>query len=75
MTDVLLIIGTGSAPAIQSRQFMLPVMIDTRMVLIANAFPVMTATSWARLPTEVALDGESFRRRASPASTSWRAAG
>ena len=60
MTDVLLIIGTGSAPAIQSRQFMLPVMIDTRMVLIANAFPVMTATSWAPLPTEVALDGESF---------------
>ena len=60
MTDVLVIIGSGSAPAIQSRQFLLPVMIDTRMVLIANAFPVMTATSWAPLPTEVALDGESF---------------
>ena len=27
------------------------------LVLLANAFPVMTATSWAPLPTEVALDG------------------
>jgi hypothetical protein len=60
MTDVLMIVGTGSAPAIQSRQFLLPVIIDTRMVLLANAFPVMTATSWAPLPTEVALDGASF---------------
>jgi hypothetical protein len=60
MTDVLMIVGTGSAPAIQSRQFMLPVVIDNRLILIANAFPVMTGTSWKPLPTEVALDGQSF---------------
>jgi len=60
MTDVLVIIGTGAAPAIQSRQFMLPVVIDSRLILIANAFPVMTATSWAPLPAEVTLDARSF---------------
>lgn len=60
MTDVLVIVGTGSAPAIQSRQFMLPVVIDNRLVLIANAFPVMTATSWGPPPAEVTLDARSF---------------
>lgn len=60
MTDLLVIVGTGSAPAIQSRQFMLPVFIDNRMILIANAFPVMSATSCAPPPTELALDGQSF---------------
>ena len=60
MTDVLVIVGTGSAPAIQSRQFMLPIAIDNRVVLLANAFPVMSATSWAPLPTEVVLGGQSF---------------
>jgi len=58
MTDVLVIIATGSAPAIQSRQFMLPMMIEGRMILLANAFPVMTATSWAPLPAQVRLEGE-----------------
>ncbi|HSA90760.1 MAG TPA: hypothetical protein VLF42_12775 [Burkholderiales bacterium] len=60
MTEVLVIVNTGSAPAIQSRQFMLPVVIDNRLVLIANAFPVMTATSWAPPPAEVTLGGASL---------------
>lgn len=60
MTEVLVIVNTGSAPAIQSRQFMLPVVIDNRLILIANAFPVMTATSWAPPPAEVTLGGASL---------------
>jgi hypothetical protein len=55
-TDLLLILATGSAPAIQSRQFLLPVLIEGRMVLIANAFPVMTASSWAPPPAQVKLE-------------------
>ncbi|HEV3011342.1 MAG TPA: hypothetical protein VGX52_20160 [Burkholderiales bacterium] len=60
MTDVLVIIGTGSAPALQSRQFLLPVVIDNRLILIANAFPVMTATSAAPLPSGVTFEGHTL---------------
>jgi hypothetical protein len=60
LTDVLVVIGTGSAPALQSRQFLLPVMAGTKLILIANAFPVMSATSAAPLPTEVRLDGHTL---------------
>jgi hypothetical protein len=60
MTDVLVIVATGSAPAIQSRNFMLPVMIEGRMILLANAFPVMTATSWAPLPAQVRLEEQAL---------------
>jgi uncharacterized protein len=55
-TDVLLIIASGSAPALQSRQFLLPVAIENKLILIANAFPVMSATSPAALPPMVMLD-------------------
>jgi hypothetical protein len=58
MTELLVIIGTGSAPALQSRQFLLPVNVDGRLVLIANAFPVMTPTSWAPLPRELSVEGK-----------------
>jgi len=60
MTDVLVIIGTGAAPALQSRQFLLPVVIDNRLILLTNAFPVMTSTSWAPLPTRVTLEGQTL---------------
>ena len=60
MTDVLVIIGTGSAPALQSRQFLLPVAIDNKLILLSNAFPVMTATSAALLPTQVTLEGSTL---------------
>lgn len=56
MTDVLVIIGTGAAPALQSRRFLLPVSVDNKLILLANAFPVMTASSWAPLPTQVTLE-------------------
>jgi hypothetical protein len=56
MTDVLVIIETGSAPALQSRQFLLPVVVNNRLLLLSNAFPVMTASSWAPLPTQVTLE-------------------
>lgn len=60
MTDVLFIIGSGSAPAIQSRTFMLPVFVDVRTVLIANAFPVMTATSSALPPHAIQVQGQTL---------------
>ena len=60
MTDLLVIIGTGTAPALQSRPFLLPVNIGGRLVLISNAFPVMSATSWSALPTGVTLEGRSL---------------
>jgi hypothetical protein len=56
MTDVLVIIETGSAPALQSRQFLLPVVVNNRLLLLSNAFPVMTASTWAPLPTQVTLE-------------------
>ena len=60
MTDVLVVIGTGSAPAVQSRQFLLPVFIDTRMVLIANAFPVISPTAWTWTPAQLTLAGDTL---------------
>ena len=59
-TDVLFVIGSGSAPAIQSRSFMLPVFVESRTVLIANAFPVMTATSAALPPHDLQVDGQTL---------------
>ena len=56
MTDVLVIIATGSAPALQSRQFALPVVINNKLLFLSNAFPVMTTTSWEPLPTQVTLE-------------------
>ena len=55
-TDVLVIVGSGAAPALQSRQFMLPVSIDGRFILIANAFPVMLPAVSASRPSQVLLD-------------------
>lgn len=60
MTDVLVVIGTGSAPALQSRSFLLPVFIGTRMVLIANAFPVMSPTAWTWTPAQLTLAGDAL---------------
>jgi hypothetical protein len=60
MTDLLVVIGSGSSPALQSRQFLLPVNVDGRLVLIANAFPVMTPTGWAPLPTDLSVEGKTL---------------
>jgi uncharacterized protein len=60
MTDVLVVIETGSAPALQSRSFLLPVFVEGRMLLVSNAFPVMTQTSWAPLPSQVTFDEQTL---------------
>jgi len=56
MTDVLFVIASGTAPALQSRQFRLPVPVEKRLVLIPVSFPVMAATSIA-LPVRLSADG------------------
>jgi hypothetical protein len=60
MTDVLVVIETGTAPALQSRSFLLPVFVEGRMLLISNAFPVMTQTSWAPLPSQVTFEEQAL---------------
>src|SRR5687767_1858196 len=55
MTDVLLIIGSGSAPALQSRQFMLPIVWQGRLLLIAHSFPVMQPTSGMSWPSTLTV--------------------
>jgi hypothetical protein len=59
LTDVLFVIGSGLAPALQSRQFRLPVWVGTRMVLVVASFPVMTGTQFSRPPAGLAFDGGS----------------
>jgi uncharacterized protein len=58
MTDVLFIIGTGTAPAVQSRQFVLPVWVQGRFLVLPHAFPVITTTSAPVSPRHVALAGK-----------------
>jgi hypothetical protein len=60
MSDVLVVIGVGSAPAVQSRQFLLPVAVDTKLILIANAFPVMVPGDWTPQPAEVRLGDQAL---------------
>jgi hypothetical protein len=55
LTDVLFVIASGSAPALQSRQFRLPVPVHDRFVLLPVSFPVMAATS-IPLPVRVTVD-------------------
>jgi len=57
MTDVLFVVGSGLAPALQSRQFRLPVWIGTRTVLVVASFPVMVGTQFGRPPAGLAFDG------------------
>ena len=45
LTDVLFVIGSGTAPALRSRQFRLPIPVQERLVLLSVSFPVMAATS------------------------------
>ncbi len=58
MTDVLFIIGSGTAPAVQSRQFVLPVWVQGRFLVLPHAFPVVTTTSAPASPRHVALEGK-----------------
>ncbi len=60
MTDVLFVIGSGSAPAIHSRQFRAPVFIQGRMVFAALSVPVMSQTAFAPAPTLLAVGDRSL---------------
>ncbi|MFI4922750.1 MAG: COG3014 family protein, partial [Burkholderiales bacterium] len=56
LTDVLFVIGSGTAPALQSRQFRLPMPINRTLILLTVSFPVMVATSIPYLPGQIRLD-------------------
>ena len=61
LTDTLFVIGSGTAPALQSRQFALPIPINGTLILIPVSFPVMVATSTPYLPGQLGLnDGQSL---------------
>jgi len=56
LTDTLFVIGSGTAPARESRQFPLPVPVNHTLVLIPVSFPVMQATSSGVLPGQLEVD-------------------
>jgi hypothetical protein len=51
------VIGSGSAPALQSRQFRLPVPAGSGMVMVVASFPVMTGSSLSHPQAQIAFDG------------------
>jgi hypothetical protein len=55
MTDVLFILATGTAPAIRSGHFRMPV-FGPRPMLVSVSFPVMQSTDPGRLPAQLVLD-------------------
>ncbi len=57
MTDVLFVIGTGSAPSLRSAKFLMPVM-GPRMVLVSVSFPVMAPMSWTPAPMQISAGGQ-----------------
>jgi uncharacterized protein len=57
MTDVLFLIASGTAPALQSRPFHMFIPVQDKVILVAAAFPVMTPTSAAPLSLGLAVDG------------------
>ena len=56
LTDVLFVIGSGTAPALQSRQFRLPIPVNGSLILLPISFPVMVVTSTPFLPSQLKLD-------------------
>ncbi len=59
-TDVLFVIGSGTAPALQSRQFPLPIPVNGTLILVPISFPVMVQTSAPYLPRQLTSEGESL---------------
>ena len=58
LTDVLFVIGSGTAPALRSRQFHLLVLAKDKPILIPISFPVMVATSTPYLPVQLKLNDD-----------------
>ena len=56
LVDTLFVIGTGTAPALQSRQFSLPVPTIHGLVQVTVSFPVMTASAISATP-QITVDG------------------
>jgi len=56
MVDTLFIIGLGAAPALQSRQFSIPVPTGSGPVQVTVSFPTMVASAISVTP-QVAVDG------------------
>jgi len=56
LTDTLFVIGSGTAPALQSRQFPLPIPVNGTLILVPISFPVMVPTSTPYLPGQLTLD-------------------
>ena len=59
-TDALFIIGSGTAPAIRSRQFRAPVFVQGRMVFTGLSVPVMAPTTFAPPPTRMMVGERSL---------------
>jgi uncharacterized protein len=59
LADVLFIVGTGAAPALQSRQFNAPMLVNNKLVFLPVAFPVM-ARSEAPPPPQILVDGRTL---------------
>lgn len=55
--DVLFIVASGTAPALHSQQFNLPVLAGYRWVLVPVSFPVIAPGAWAPRPTALAVEG------------------
>jgi len=56
LTDVLFVIGSGTAPALQSRQFRLPISVNNTLIFIPVSFPVLVSTSSPYLPSQLKID-------------------
>ncbi len=57
MTDVLFIVGSGTAPTLRAQQFQFPVMVDYRTVFIPVSFPVLLPTPTDDAPTGLVVGG------------------
>jgi hypothetical protein len=59
LTDVLFVVGTGSAPALQSRQFNTPLVVNNKLIFLPVAYPVM-ARAAPHGPAQLVVDGRSL---------------
>ena len=57
LTDMLIVLEAGLAPARRSMQFPLPIPINQRLVLLPVAFPVMESRGAIYVPGEIRVDG------------------
>jgi hypothetical protein len=57
MTDALFVISTGTAPALRSQNFRMPLFVQGRMVFAAISAPVMVPTEYGPPPTRITFDG------------------